>query len=204
MDPILRFYIHPDVQIIPDIQTHIQTDIFFYILTLNLTHRDIFRLTYWHFTWNIDTHLNMQTHILSSDRHTDIFLDILTVFLTYKHPSDIHTDIFFYLLTVFMKWRHIFWQTFSLIYWQFSWNTDTYSDRHTDIFTHVLTVFLIYRHIFWQTYRHFLSYIDSFNDIQTHILTDIQTFSLIHWQFSWHTDTYSDTQTPKQRLQLYI
>ena len=131
MDPILRFYIHPDVQIIPDTQTHIQTDIFIYILTLNLTHRDIFRHTYWHFTWNIDIHLNIQTHILSSDRHTDIFPDILTVFLTYRNPSDIHTDILFYILTVFMKYRHIFWQTCRHVH--------SYIDSFHDKQTHILT-----------------------------------------------------------------
>ena len=131
MDPILRFYIHPDVQIIPDTQTHIQTDIFIYILTLNLTHRDIFRHTYWHFTWNIDIHLNIQTHILSSDIHTDIFPDILTVFLTYRNPSDIHTDILFYILTVFMKYRHIFWQTCRHVH--------SYIDSFHDKQTHILT-----------------------------------------------------------------
>ena len=146
----------------------------------------------------------MQTHILT---------DIQTFSLIYWQFSW-HTDT----LQTYI-------QTFSFIYCQFSWNTDTYSDRHTDIFFYILTVLMTYRHIFWQTcrhfflyidsfydiqtifwqtYRHFHSCIDSFHDIQTHILTDIQTFSLIHWQFSWHTDTYSDTQTPKQRLQLYI
>ena len=142
MDPILRFYIYPDVQIIPDVQTHIQTDIFFYILTLNLTHRDIFRHTYWHFTWNIDTHLNIQRHILSSDRHTDIFLDILTVFLTYKHPSDIHTDIFFYIWTVFMKYRHIFWQTYRHFH--------SCIDSFPDIQTHILTDIQTFSFIHWQ------------------------------------------------------